>query len=314
MSDEDFLRSMFDAATRDLRAPEVRLRPRPTVVPLPTRAAPPARTWPRRVLMGGVAAAAGAVAMLVAVVGLGSGSTSRLRPVPGSGRPAAGTTAVPSGSAVLYQLASTVRALPVPTGRYAVQIEQQSEGPTSYLKASIVDSRTGDTWTYQLGPGVPSSLPMAPGFLPSEAQLQASDPTDPARLRAVLIQQASAGNPVVAQTANDLAVTQAVDTLWNPLVQPQLRAALVSVIASSSGVTTDPHATDSRGRRSIRISYDDAGLGMRLSLYLDPATGRVLESSQQPYTATADPSLAGKDVYMSQYWTDKSPAVNPLDH
>ena len=155
---------------------------------------------------------------------------------------------------------------------------------------------------------------MVRAYLPTEAQLQSSDPTQPARLRTALIAQASAGNPhpIAPQTPNDLAVTQAIDTLWNPLVQPALRAALVSVIASSSGVTTDAHATDSRGRPSIEISYEDAALGMRLSVYLDPSDGAVLESSEQPYTVTADPGLAGHDVYLSHYWTDTSPTVNPL--
>lgn len=88
----------------------------------------------------------------------------------------------------------------------------------------------------------------------------------------------------------------------------------MTVIAASPGVSTDAHATHAMGRRSVENSYEDAGLGMRWSVYLDPSTGAVLESSEQPYTASADPGLAGKDVYLSQYWTDTSPTVNPLDH
>lgn len=321
--------ALFDAATTDLHAPRVQVRPRPRVVPLSVPAGVPAGrrppSWTRRVLTTGGAAAAGAlVAVVVAVFGFGAGTTSEIRVVPGSA-PNGERTSAPapsgasgppgvSGPAVLYQLASTVRSLPAPTGRYAVQIEQQTEGSSTYLKASIIDSRTGDSWTYQRGPGVPAVLPMAAGFSPSEAQLQSSDPTDLTRLRSALIAQAyAAGVGTGSQTPDDLAVTQAIDTLWNPLVQPPLRAALVSVIASSPGVITNPHATDARGRRAIKISYIDAALGTRLSVYLDPSTGVVLEGSERTYTATARvPS--GKDVYLSQYWTDTSPTVNPLGH
>lgn len=308
MTDEDVLRSLFAAASADLHAPKLHVRPGAPVVPLhrrptaPKPAPAPKRSWPRRSLITGVAALAGAAAAVVAMLGFRA-------QVPAVHHPAA---THPAG--VLYQLASTVRALPGPTGRYAVQIEQQSEGSSAYLKASVIDSRTGDTWTYQRGPGVPAVLPMAPGFSPTEAQLQASDPTDPARLRAALVAQASASHPVAPETPDDLAVTQAIDTLWNPLVEPPLRSALVSVIASSPGVITDAHAVDSKGRKAIEISYDDGGLGVRLSVYLDPSTATVLESSEQPYTANANPALAGHDLYLSQYWTDAAPTTNPLDH
>lgn len=311
---EELLRSLFETATRDLRAPKARLRPGPAVVPLPGRLPPAPRSRPRRLLVVGAAAVAGAAAAVVVMLGFGLGAPSGDHPGGVATAGPASPAVAPTGSAVLYRLASTVRALPTPTGRYAVQIERQSEGPVSYLKATVIDSRTGDTWTYQQGGGVPAVLPMAPGFSPTEAQLQASDPVDPARLRLALIAQASTTNshPVAPQSPNDLAVTRAVHTLWNPLVQPALRASLVAVIASSPGVTTNPHATDSDGRKSIEVSYDDTGLGVRLSIYLDPSTGAVLESSERPYTAGADPNLAGRDVYLSQYWTDASPTVNPL--
>lgn len=300
MSDEEFLQSLLRSATADLRAPEARPLRRPAVVTMPGRPAPdrpPARRERRRrVLIAVVAAAAGAAAALAATVGFGTPTRPALHPV----------------ASVLYRLAAQVKTLPAPTGRYAVQIEQQSEQSSTYLKATVIDSLTGDTWTYQKGPGVPAVLPMAPGFSPTEAALQKADPLDPARLRAALIAQARARSAPAGQTPTDLAVMQAINLLWNPLVQPALRSALVSVIASSPGVTTDAHATDSRGRPAIEISYDDTGLGVRLSVYLQPGTGMVLENSERPYTATADRSLAGSDVYLSQYWTDASPATDPL--
>ena len=314
MSDEEVLQQLFESATDDLHAPKVKVRPRPTVVQMPTQLRP-GRSWSRQVLVAGLAAAVGAADTLVGVAGFGPGGTSQSRTAAGSANLGAGVAfAKGSGPAALYRLAATVRALPAPSGRYAVQIEQQTEDSTRYVKASVIDSRTGDTWTYQEGPGVPSVLPMAPGFSPTEAQLRSAYPTDPVKLRAALIAQASASNqsPSAPQTPNDLAVTQAIDTLWDPLVQPALRAALVSVVAAVPGVVTDVHARDARGRPAIEISYEDTSLGMRFSVYLDPRTGVVLENSEEPYAAAADAGLAGSDVYLSQYWTNTPPTVNPL--
>jgi hypothetical protein len=85
----------------------------------------------------------------------------------------------------LYRLASASAAAPRAQGRYVVM----SEKATGYLRTSVIDSRTGDTWTYQEGAGVPAELPVAKGGSPTLAQLGAM-PTDPTDLRATLISQA----------------------------------------------------------------------------------------------------------------------------
>ena len=313
VTDEDLIRSLLESATADLRAPDLNLRPGPPVVPLQSGQRPARDSWPKRLPLAVTAAAIGAAAAVLVMFGLGEPATTVVTPHPG---PAPQTTTLDQpGTSALYQLASTVRALPLPTGRYAVQLEKQRQGSVSYLKATVIDSLTGNTWTYQRGAGVPSVLPMAPGFSPTESELQASDPTDPARLRAALISQATASDPhpESPQAPDALAVTQAIQTLWNPLVEPALRAALVAVIASSPGVVTDTHATDSMGRPAIEISYNDTGSGYSLSVYLDPSTGTVLENSQRPSAASANPADGGSDVYLSQYWTDVPPTTNPLN-
>lgn len=317
MTDDEILRSLLKAATRDLQAPQVHARPLRAVVPLPTRRpADRTRDFPRRLVFGATAAATGAAAALVTVFGFGLGTSPQKTNAPTSGASGGGPSAVmSSGPGVLYQLAASVRTLPTPTGRYAVQIERQTEQGTSYLKATVVDSRTGDAWTYQRGPDVPATLPKATGFTPTEAQLRANYPTNPARLKQALIAQAAAANSgqPSSETRNDLAVTQAIETLWNPLVQPPLRAALVSVIAATPGVHIEAHTLDARGRNAINIGYDDKQLNVRWSVYLDPSTGAVLESAEVP-TAGGSASLAGEDLYLSHYWTDASPTTNPLDH
>ena len=227
------------------------------------------------------------------------------------------STSEPAGRHLLLRLAAATRVVPVPQGRYVVQIEVQTEGTLRYLKASVIDSRNGNTWTYQQGHGVPPTLPMAPGSSPSEKQLRAKDPTDPTALRAALIAQARAAGPSVVgrpPTPEDLVVTGALDTLWDPLVQPALRAALVTVIAEAPGVRVDPHATDARGRPAIEISYRDTALEETLAVYVDASTGSVLESAQRSYATTAPLGGlgSGSDVYLAQYWTDQSPTVDPL--
>jgi hypothetical protein len=304
--EHDQLRTLLRQATSDLRAPEVHVRPSgAVVVPLPTAAPHP--SWRRRRVLHTAAAAAVGAAVATAAV-LGAGRTS---PTPGGARAAAPV----AGPAVLDRLAESVQSLPAPTQRYAVQVEQQTEGGSSYRKATVVDRRTGDTWTYQQGDGVPTSLPMAPHFVPTEAQLQARYPTDRAELRKALVAQAVADTGTPGLSAQDLAVTQAIDTLWNPLVQPALRAALVSVIARSPGIAVDAQATDALGRRAIRITYVAASLHQRLSVYLDPATGDVLQTSQRSTSATSPAGMShGSDVYLQQYWTNTPPTVDPLGH
>lgn len=332
-SDEDFLRSLLQRATADLQAPAPHARPGANVTRL-TPAAPdehrgPAhlrrgasgrasrggrgRSWPRTA----TAVAVGAAAALAVVFGIGGTTAPEVHPLQVPVATGVTSTSEPAGRHLLLRLAAATRVQAAPQGRYVVQIEVQTEGKVRYLKASVIDSHNGNTWTYQQGDGVPATLPMAPGFSPSEKQLQAQDPTDPRALRAALIAQARAAGPSVVgppPTPEDLAVTQALNTLWNPLVQPALRAALVTVIAEAPGVRVDPHATDARGRPAIEISYRDTALEQTLAVYVDASTGFVLESAQRSYATTAplDGLGSGSDVYLSQYWTNQSPTVDPL--
>ena len=73
----------------------------------------------------------------------------------------------------------------------------------SYKRTSVIDSLTGDVWTYQRGAGVPAELPVAGHDSPTQAQFAAM-PTAPAALRGLLIsqyeqQQKQAGAAMAAQ-------------------------------------------------------------------------------------------------------------------
>ncbi len=85
-------------------------------------------------------------------------------------------------------------------GRYVVMREIQD----NYVKITVIDSLTGDVWTYQHGAGVPAQLPVARHDSPTQAQF-AAVPTSPAALRALLIaqydQQQEAGRAAMAAQA-----------------------------------------------------------------------------------------------------------------
>jgi hypothetical protein len=72
-----------------------------------------------------------------------------------------------------------------PGGRYVILSERQD----TYARTSVLDSVTGDVWTYQRGAGVPGELPVARHDSPTAAQFDAM-PTDTASLRARLLAQA----------------------------------------------------------------------------------------------------------------------------
>lgn len=310
VTDEELVRALLLRATNDLEAPVHRPLHRLRVVaPGPWATHEPSGRRVHVLRSAGVSAAL-VVALILGFVILGGRSQVPMQTSPPSIHP----SPLVNNTHVLDQLAASVQSIPAPLGRYVVQTEVQTEGSTRYLKASIIDSQTGNTWTYQRGPGVPSVLPMAPGFSPTEAELQASYPTDPTALRSALLAQAvgTGSNSAISQTSNDLVVNSALNALWNPLVQPALRSALLEVIAASPGVSTSSTTTDSLGRPAVEISYLDVAIGERLSVYLDPKTGEVLETLRTSTSATTASSIEGEDLFLRQYWSATFPSGDPL--
>jgi hypothetical protein len=286
-TDEDILRELMGRATSDLHAsPAITAR----VLTRQRR-----RRWRSRAVSVAVtSAAAGTVAGVVASGAAGAHSATASGGAPGGIKLTAAQHA-------LYQLSSAAAAAPVPAGRY-VQLTEEQSGDAS--RTSVIDSRTGDVWTYQQGPGIPGELPMARSDSPTQAQF-ARWPTNPAALRMMLLVQVKqqqirlqkgfalklSQQPATLrqrlsmveakmppETSYDLVFEQATDTLWNPLVGPQLRAALYKVLAETPGVTVRTNTTDMRGRPATEISRVDNMAGEITSTFEDPATGAVLES------------------------------------
>jgi hypothetical protein len=204
----------------------------------------------------------------------------------------------------LYKLSTVAASQPPGQGRYVVMMT----GGVDVKDTSIIDSRTGDMWSYQQGTdGNPSGGgAVTKNYSPTAAQFAAM-PTDPAALRTALIAQWNAQNkpgpnprhlptePIPFHD-NDRVFQQATFLLWNPLVGPELRAALYQVLATVPGVTVNSSARDATGRRAVKISRTDAG-GLpggtsgpkayatfrsdhiTYATYESPATGALLETA-----------------------------------
>jgi hypothetical protein len=303
--DEDILRELMHSSTADLHAPS-------TVTAGIISCHRRRRVRNRAMSVAVTGAAAGTV---FALVGSAPGASGGAR----TGGGASGATATPAlrltaAQTALYRLSSAAAAAaPRPAGRYVVLAEKQDD----YARTSVIDSLTGDVWTYQHGAGVPSELPVARHDSPTEAALDAM-PTDPSALRALLLaqakqQQAQAAaeqqrimapklkgkkGPAASQphlSDDDLVFEQANMMLWNPLVGPPLRSAVYKVLAATPGVLVSTNARDMIGRPAVEISRLDTATGVQDQTFENPATGAVLETA----FVYSGSKTEGTDLYLS---------------
>jgi hypothetical protein len=307
-TDEDVLRAVMRRCTEDVHAPASIAA---QVVSHQRRRARRGRILTLTATTAALAAAAGVVALVPRQAAQTPGGHQT--------RPAIALTAA---QRTLYRLSSVAANSPAGQGRYVVMREVQD----NYKRTSVIDSLTGDVWTYQQGAGVPAELPVARHDSPTQAQLAAM-PTGPAALRALLIsqydqQQKQADAAMAAQlkqkdkilrrahrpavtplklTANDKVFEQASLLLWNPLVSPALRSAVFKVLAATPGVQVNSHARDGLGRRAVEISWFDRVTSVTLATFEDPATTRMLEQTDTstPAAVNGHTSSTGRDLYLS---------------
>jgi len=329
-TDEDIVRDLLHRYTDHVHLP----------ASIATEVAARQRRRDRRRRVASLVATGAAVGTAAGVIAAVPGHSSPARGVPsppGRTRP---TIRLTADQRVLYHLSSVAARQPQDQGRYAVM---STEGD-NVKDTSIIDSRSGNMWSYQEGSdGSPSGKGFSPRYSPTSAQFAAM-PTGLAALRAALIiQWDSEHKPVqnplrtkvsglratpvprpVTVTDDDKAFQQASYILWNPLVGPALRSALYKVLAAVPGVTVNPSARDSTGRPAVEISrVDNSGLpGGRsdqeiYATYESPATGAVLESTVTyppgsdivtPQDPTGNSTVVDMTVYLSVTWASVIPA------
>ena len=331
--DEDVMRELMFRSTADLHA-----RPRATAMALKRQ-----RQHRTRVRVLGVTGVAAAAGLTAGVLAIPSGAHTAVNP-----GGTAQTVQLTAAQQTLYGLSAAAAGIARPQGRYVVMSEKSVDtGPTPQgqlsengPKTSVIDTITGGGVEYQAitlrgatGSGSkrtaqpPAVLKSAPGTSPTTKQLDAM-PTNPAKLRAFLLNQAKtqlsqanaffaqqakkAGKPIgkAAQsgpqpTDNDLVFEGAADTLWTPNLSPALRAALYKVLADTPGVRVKNGARDSAGRPAVEISRVDQVAKANVETFENPKTGATLES------AWAEPNGEFlEDLYLSITYTNHIPA-NP---
>jgi hypothetical protein len=336
VTDEDTVRDLLHRYTDHLQPPDS----------IATQvAARQLRLHRRRV--ASLTATGAALATAAGVIAAVPGHASR---APGIARPATSmpisTTKQPplaltAEQRKLYKLSTVAASQPPGQGRY---VEMMTEG-TDVKDTSVIDSLTGDMWSYQQGTdGTPSGTgPVTKHYSPTAAQFAAM-PTDPTALRAALLAQWDAQNKPgpnpsrlptepIAFNDNDRVFQQATFLLWNPLVGPDLRSALYKVLTTVPGVKVDSSARDGDGRRAVEISRTDAtGLPAGASgpsaythfrsdhityaTYEDPATGTLLETAityppgsdeVTPQDPNGTSTFVDVTVYQSITWASTVP-------
>ena len=308
--DEDIVRELMHRCTDDLHAS-------PHITAGIVRRQRHRRLRNRALSVAATGAAAGTV---FAVVASASGGAPRPGASPASDGPASTAPALEltASQKILYKLSAAAAKAPArPEGRYVVMAEKQD----TYARTSVLDSLTGDVWTYQRGAGVPSELPVARHDSPTAAQFDAM-PTGTASLRALLLKQAMeqqaeavaeqqkalkarGKNAVIRQphlTDDDFVFEQATTLLWNPLVGPELRSALYKVLAATPGVRVDSHVRDDLGRPAVEISRTATATGIEDQTFENPKTGAVLETAFVYQDGTK-----GTDLYLSVTSRDTVP-------
>ena len=338
VTDEDILRDLLHRCTGHLQPPDS----------IATQvAARQLRLHRRRV--ASLTAAGAALATAAGVIAAVAGHASR---APGITGPA---TSMPVKTArqppltltadqrKLDKLSSVAASQPPGQGRYVVMMT----GGGDVKDTSVIDSRTGDMWSYQQGTdGAPSGKGFTKNYSPTAAQLAAM-PTGLTALRSALIAQWDAQNKPgpnpdnlpthpIPFNDNDRVFQQATFLLWNPLVGPDLRSALYRVLATVSGVTVNSSARDATGRPAVEISRTDTtGLPggtsgpnayatyrsdhITYATYENPATGALLETAityppgsdeSTPQDPNGTSTFIDVTVYLSITWASTVPS-NP---
>jgi hypothetical protein len=302
VTDEDIVRDLLQRYTAHVESPDS------VATSIATQVAARQHRLDRRRRVASLTATGAALATAAGVIAVVPGHASH---APGITPPATSTPTkitkqpllkLTAEQRKLSKLSSVAASQPPGQGRYVVMMT----GGIDVKDATVIDSRTGDMWSYQQGTdGNPSGGgPVTKHYSPTAAQLAAM-PTSAAALRAALIARWNAENkPVkddplqkmlakrhihpipITVSSDDKVFQQATYLLWNPLVGPALRSALYRVLVTVPGVKVNSSARDANGRPAVEITRTDtSGLpggksdGDAYETYESPATGTLLETA-----------------------------------
>jgi hypothetical protein len=288
-------------------------------------------------------AATATAAVIIAVAAAGSPTTAQARVL---NQLAADSAKVApfTGRYVVLSETDTYSNLPGQTEKLTSVADTQSGATQIY--SSDLDLRGGTpslrrARRKELGVvGVDALIDPIP-FLYPEAWYS-SLPTDPAALRAKLLSlgvfvvstqlgtrisnqaaeaaldhgsASAATEPTSGVVREDDVYEAASDLLRSPLVQPALRSALYKVLATTSGVSVDAHATDPAGRPAIAMSrsYSQNGEQLQSITYENPTTGAVLAQTSSQHGENAPLTGTSTAIYEPATSTNSMPA-NPYRH
>jgi hypothetical protein len=288
-------------------------------------------------------AAMATAAVIIAVTQVGSPTTAQARVMY---RLAAESAKVApfTGRYVILAEADTYSNLPGQTEKLTSVDDTQTGADAVY--SSNLDLRGGTpslrrAWHREVGmEGVDALIDPIP-FLYPEAWY-ASLPIDPVALRAKLLPLgafvvgtqlgtkvsnevvkaalshgsiSATASPTSADVRDDDIYEAASDLLRSPLVLPALRSALYKVLATTSGVSLDTHATDPAGRPAIAMSrsYSQSGEQLQSITYENPTTGAVLAQTSSQHGANAPLTGTSTAIYQPVTSTN-SMLANPYTH
>lgn len=184
--------------------------------------------------------------------------------------------------------------------------------PTDWQLDGIVPTAPKDGEVYQL----PLENQVFPG-----ATVQVGDlPTDPVRLRTVLLDQYRArhGEPGSERVAEEYLFECATQLLAEVPATPELRAAALRLLADLGGVQSSGPVKDPLGRQGNGITFTRAeeGLVVTTEVVIDTAAGTLLSVRYSLKDADGQVLKAKKGYYvavLSAGWTDATPTVPSVE-
>ncbi|WP_232666627.1 CU044_5270 family protein [Pseudonocardia sp. TRM90224] len=257
---------------------------------------------PRRRLAPALLAVAVAAAVAIgAVVGVQSLSApADPEPPAVSPSPACGTTHAPDAATLLNTLADCAAAHPpLREARYDyLHVRSLGSGFFEGGRGEELSTSETETWTAADGTGrTERRQPRGSSIEERHASElpRAEYPADPAALETFIRDReqrnrsefAPAMEPNWFQMVEQIAVYS--------VVQPQVQAAALRMLATKPGITVDGPVTDGTGRPGVAISIPEeySGGPARHVLIIDPATGWILGSEIIVLEAQSDVLLVG---------------------